>query len=373
MKRRGTRARRRLLEAIDDVADSDMPPVGEVGLIVRDLARRVHAETALLAVQDQDSENVGVVLAAWGGVSGSDGLPFLSPADGFVGRVLSSGHAAVEPLDPDQDRSLGIAVSGARLTWTAGAAVTPPGRPPGALCVGFSDGPTLDPPTILWLVESYARLAALCLHEAGMLDGLVESARVDGLTGCLDYAAIRSELDREIGRCTRHRRALSCCFIDLDGFKRVNDRHGHPYGNSVLAEIAAVLREGVRLGDSVGRYGGDEFVAILPDTDQAGAYMLAERLRSMISATTLIDDRVRLDASVGVALWRPGTTTDELLAEADQALLQAKRAGGGIVLTASRTTRAGWPLSSTRDGCRATGPIRPRFASEGPAGTVPRN
>jgi diguanylate cyclase (GGDEF)-like protein len=209
---------------------------------------------------------------------------------------------------------------------------------------------TLDPERILWLLDAYARLASLCLHEAGILNELVASARLDGLTGCMDYAAIRSELDREIGRSARHRLPLSCCFIDLDGFKRVNDRHGHQHGNLVLAGVASVLREGVRIGDSIGRYGGDEFVAILPATDASAASVLAERLRLMVSAVALRDARVPLDASVGIAEWQPGTTTDELLAEADEALLEAKRAGGGTVLTGDGPTGVDGAAASLTQG-----------------------
>ena len=340
---------------MDDIVDPGLEPVGEVGLIVRALARRVGAETALLVVRDHDPENVAV-LARWGVVWGRDGLPFRSVADGFVGRVLSTEHAAVEPLDPDQDRSLGIAASGSRLCWAAGAAVMPPGGPSGALCAGFSSRPTLDPARIRWLVDSYARLASLCLHEAGILNELVDSARLDGLTGCMDYAAIRSELDREIGRSARHRLALSCCFIDLDGFKRVNDRHGHPHGNAVLAEVASELREGVRIGDSIGRYGGDEFVAILPATDASAASVLAERLRCTIAVIALKDARVPLDASIGIAEWQPGTTADELLADADEALLKAKRAGGGTVLTAPMQPAT--PSASASNGISPEGKAR---------------
>jgi diguanylate cyclase (GGDEF)-like protein len=347
--RRGTEAQSRRPTPTDDIEDLGLEPAGELGLIVRALARRVGAETALLAVRDHDRENLAV-LAGWGAVWGRDGLPLGSLADGFVGRVLSTERAAAEPLDPDRDRSLGIAVSGSRLSWAAGAAVMPPGGPPGALCAGFSNGTTLDPERVLWLLDAYARLASLCMHEAGILNELVASARLDGLTGCMDYAAIRSELDREIGRSARHRLALSCCFIDLDGFKRVNDRHGHQHGNLVLAGVASVLREGVRIGDSIGRYGGDEFVAILPATDASAASVLAERLRLMVSAVALRDSRVPLDASVGIAQWQPGTTTDELLAEADEALLNAKRAGGGTVLTTAGLTGVDAAAASLNQG-----------------------
>jgi diguanylate cyclase (GGDEF)-like protein len=92
---------------------------------------------------------------------------------------------------------------------------------------------------------------------------------------------------------------------------------------------------GARIGDTVGRYGGDEFVAILPDTDLPAAVVLAERLRSMISTAELSDRRVHLDASLGVSERHPGMSADDLVADADRAPLDAKRVGGGTVIASA--------------------------------------
>lgn len=134
---------------------------------------------------------------------------------------------------------------------------------------------------------------------------------------------------------------MSCCLIDLDGFKRVNDHHGPPFAGRLLAEVAGTLGEGVRIGDAIGRYGGAQFLVLLPDTDQTAAAALAERLRSMISAMTLTDASVRLNASVAVAHWRPDWTAHELLAAAGAALLEAKWAGGALVVTAGYVRAVG--------------------------------
>jgi diguanylate cyclase (GGDEF)-like protein len=162
------------------------------------------------------------------------------------------------------------------------------------------------------------------------------------------------ELQREIARSDRHGRRLSCGFIDLDRFKRVNDRYGHLHGSQVLANIATVLRAGVRREDTIGRYGGDEFVLLLPDTDEAAAYELAERLRSTITTTMINLPHDPIDASIGVAQWQPGSPGHVLLATADQALLAAKATGGGRIVSASLLTHPralGSPArrSSTRD------------------------
>jgi diguanylate cyclase (GGDEF)-like protein len=322
----------RTLDALDRSV-GDPRVTAELDLITRDIAFRTGAQTGVLACWNQTEEIVDFI-CAWGAAPMDDRSRI--PAHGrlgFVGRVLDSGHAALEPIDSDHDLSLGIAASGERLTHAAGAAVRPPGRPPGALCVGFSSPPD-DPAVTQWLIERYAGLASLSLYDPSVLDGRLVAARIDELTGCMSYAAVHVELEREIARSARHRRSVSCCFIDLDGFKRVNERHGHLHGSRVLAGVAELLRGALRMCDTLGRYGGDEFVAILPDTDEAAAGMLAERLRSTIATATSGGANDSLDASVGVAQWRTGATAEETLAAANEALHRAKGSGGGTVVRA---------------------------------------
>jgi diguanylate cyclase (GGDEF)-like protein len=304
----------------------------ELDLIVRDVALRTGALTGLLVVRNAMENHIDVVCAC-GTVPSQDRLSLPVRRSGFVGRVLASGGTVGEPLTSERNSLLRAATRDASVTYAAGAPVRPPGGPPGALCVGLASKPP-DPATTLWVVESYARLASLCLHDAGALGGLLAAGRRDGLTGCLSYAAIRSELEREIGRCARHGRVVACCFIDLDRFKQVNDRYGHPHGSRVLAEVASALRAGVRIGDSVGRYGGDEFIVLLPDTDRDAAHALAERLRGAICRTNVAGGHEPLDASIGIAHWRAGMSADGILAAADEALRGAKRAGGGTVVGA---------------------------------------
>jgi diguanylate cyclase (GGDEF)-like protein len=299
-------------------------PPGVFDLIARDLAARLAAEVVLLALRDRR----GVVL-----LSSADAGRHIDSAvlaRGFVGRALRVGRAAVEAVDPRSDPSLGPLAAASRVTHAIGVPVRPPHGLAGALCAGFA-GPPADDSSAVWVVESYARLAALCLHDPAVLQDLLRAAREDALTGCLNFANLRKELSRETTRAARYGHALSVCFIDLDRFKRVNDLHGHTHGNRVLLEVAAALRACMRAGDALGRYGGDEFVALLPETKEAEARVLAERVRARISAATALSAGEPVDASVGIAQWSPGWSAEAILAAADRALLAAKADGGGIV------------------------------------------
>ena len=309
---------------------------GEFGLITRDLARSTGAGQVLLAVRDE-TDGTADLVSAWSHNGNEPRLTRPPSATDLVGRVLESGQSALEPINE----------SG--LTYGVGAPINDAGTTMGALCAAFSSVPP-DKAHTLWVVESYARMAALCLHDPGTLEGLLSAARRDALTGCLSYGALRHELHREIGRAARYGRAVSCCFIDLDHFKQVNERYGHLHGSRVLAEVAAALETGMREGDRLGRFGGDEFVVVLPDTEEASAHVLGQRLRQRIVDISETGSSSSIDASIGVAQWNPGSSGEELLAAADDALREAKAAGGAVVMRSSdlhRATDAGQPARKT--------------------------
>lgn len=216
------------------------------------------------------------------------------------------------------------------LSCVVAAPIRMPEDVAGALCVGFRRDPHLAEPTLRWLVESHATLAGLCLEEPGGFRRLLASALVDGLTGCLNYNRLREVLEEEMNRCRRHDRELCCCFVDLDDFKHVNERYGHPGGNRVLRVVGEALTAGVRSSDHVGRYGGDEFVVVLPETGVRQAEWLGRRLRRRIEQATehVVGDRIT--ASMGVSPLDPAWSVDELLAHADDALARAKEDGSAV-------------------------------------------
>jgi diguanylate cyclase (GGDEF)-like protein len=184
---------------------------------------------------------------------------------------------------------------------------------------------------------SLAAHAAVALENA-RLHGLVErQALVDGLTGLANRRAASDALHAEAARSERLETPLSVVLADLDEFKEVNDVHGHAVGDEVLRVVAEVLRETLRESDVAGRWGGEEFLLLLPGADEEGAAQLAERVRVALAARSIPNvPGLRVTASFGVAEYAGETNPEQVLEAADGALYRAKRAGKDRVERAAR-------------------------------------
>jgi diguanylate cyclase (GGDEF)-like protein len=175
---------------------------------------------------------------------------------------------------------------------------------------------------------SLAAHAAVALENARLHDMVERQALVDGLTGLANRRAASNSLHAEAARAQRLETSLSVVLADLDRFKQVNDVHGHAVGDAVLRVFAEVLRETLRESDVAGRWGGEEFLLLLPGADEEGAAQLAERVRTALTARTIPGaPGLRVTASFGVAEYAGETNTEQLVAAADAALYRAKRAG----------------------------------------------
>ncbi|MCW2606597.1 MAG: response regulator receiver modulated diguanylate cyclase [Frankiales bacterium] len=161
-------------------------------------------------------------------------------------------------------------------------------------------------------------------------------SRTDALTGLLNRRAVDEVLGAQIAHAHRHGHPLSVLMIDLDRFKSVNDTYGHAGGDRVLIEVASRLRAGLREGDTVGRWGGEEFLAVLPMTAGPAAHLLAERLCAQVAARPVVmADGTGL--TVGISVGSCGELLDEdaLLRSADAALYLAKAGGRGRAMSGS--------------------------------------
>jgi diguanylate cyclase (GGDEF)-like protein len=161
-------------------------------------------------------------------------------------------------------------------------------------------------------------------------------ASTDALTGLYNHEHILSTLRQNLEEDALAGKPTSVMMADLDHFKDINDTHGHPVGDKVLMEVSQRLRTAVRDFDSLGRYGGEEFLIVLKNTSLSTALSVAERIREHISAgpISLHGTRVDVTISVGVALVQPGDEADDLVSRADKALYEAKSAGRNCVRSA---------------------------------------
>ena len=175
------------------------------------------------------------------------------------------------------------------------------------------------------------------LTKEAMLS-LAEASSRDGLTGVHNRRYIEEAVAKEFQRVQRYGGTLSLILFDLDNFKAINDNHGHLAGDEVLRRAAKHIGAGIRQADTFGRYGGEEFLALLPATTIDGATVLAERLRVQLAATpiTLGDLTIPVTVSAGIAEWQPGMQRyEKLINAADEALYEAKERGRNRVQRAA--------------------------------------
>ncbi len=214
----------------------------------------------------------------------------------------------------------------------------------GSLNLGSCDASRFQASHAPDLLQHLATVAAVCLENTLNRERLILSGLTDALTGLHNRRYLERRLNQEIARSARYLQPLSCLFLDADHFKLINDTHGHAAGDQVLREVARRVVAQLRSSDIATRYGGEEFVVLLPQTGMEEARVLAERIRDAVSSAPIaLDDKhyIQITVSIGVSETSPPTHTqntlpigEQLLIHADNALYRAKAAGRNCVVCA---------------------------------------
>lgn len=242
----------------------------------------------------------------------------LSPDEPEVARALGCGPPVLFRVTAPQSPGLSrLGVSGEFVL----AALKPHGRTLGLILTDNRFSRAAVFPDQLEYLSFFTDQTALVWENLALLKREEELARVDGLTGVLNRRELDARLEAELRRCQRHDRPCSVVLVDVDYFKNINDTRGHAAGDDVLRGIGAMLRTVTRTGDVVGRFGGDEFVVVMPEAPRE--HLLPFVLRAGEAAAGL---GVSLSLG-GATAPLDGTSAASLLAAADQRLYQAKRAG----------------------------------------------
>jgi diguanylate cyclase (GGDEF)-like protein len=185
-------------------------------------------------------------------------------------------------------------------------------------------------------------------------DAAIRLSTIDSLTDIFNRAFFFNAVEREIQRSQRFQRGFCLLMMDLDGLKSINDRYGHYQGDLVLRDVARIISGGLRKVDVAARYGGDEFVALLPETDASGGYRAAEKIRLGVNELTIESEGQTINVSIStgiVSYPEGGETADALLIAADQAMYSSKSLGKNMVVGyADLGNRSGGPSPSSGNG-----------------------
>ena len=252
--------------------------------------------------------------------------------EGLIGQVARTGHLAiVREVNPSTPRLI--------VPGSVSAIALPVSYADnllGVLYVESSEKCTFPDEEVL-LLRTLADLFAGALHNALTFQKAQEQAITDGLTGVKTHRYLMETLSQEWKRSTRANRPFSLVLMDLDRFKFVNDFYGHLEGDVVLQRVGHILEQNCRRSDVVARYGGDEFVILMPETSVEQARQLASKLRGWIASDPLLRDK-NITASFGIAGFPVhGSTPQELIQVADSSMYLSKHQGGNSVSSAEQT------------------------------------
>lgn len=331
-------------QALQRVSRSLIIPTDELALqtVVDNIARALSARRVLLLTFDTERRQVTRFLV--GGETGSSLVPdsFEQYQQGLTGWVMREKKATLSPKgspDPRENEFL----QEVRKQRQAGSLVVAPllydshvyGTLTALRDIDEDDFTEND----VALMEEFAKQAAITLRNSELYEETKYLATVDDLTLCLNRRYLFELGERELKRHRRLKHSLSALMFDLDHFKRVNDSHGHAVGDEVLRVLAERASLQTREIDILGRYGGEEFALLLPETQLNEALEIAERLRLVALESINVEGlELHVSISVGVTEAREDSSLSHLLQRADAALYQAKRNGRNCVVALPNNT-----------------------------------
>ncbi len=325
---RKTTERLAILTDIVKTANSILEPRKVIDAIMAKIQQLIPSEAWSMLMVDEERKELSFELAL--GEKGKDVASFrVKIGEGIAGWVAQTGKPTIVN-DTSKDPRFASRFDSETHFKTRSILCAPlisRGRTIGVVQVinrlgGKFSKTDLD--LLLTLVEP----CAIAIENAILFQRTEQLTITDDLTKLFNSRYLNLYLSREIKRCKRHGIPLSVIFLDLDGFKGVNDQYGHLAGSRTLTEVGAILGEAVRESDILARYGGDEFVAVLPETPASGALVIAERIRKSIESQAFLKDlglEARISASFGIASYPDHALTPEgLIQKADQAMYRVK-------------------------------------------------
>jgi diguanylate cyclase (GGDEF)-like protein len=332
-----TAKRLAILTDIVKTANSILEPRKVIELIMGKIQQLIPSEAWSMLMVDEERRELTFELAL--GEKAKDVSGFrVKMGEGIAGWVAETGKPTIVN-DTSRDRRFAGKFDSKTLFRTRSILCAPlisRGRTIGVVEIINRVGGRFtqsDLEMLLTLVEP----CAIAIENAILFQKTEQLTITDDLTRLFNSRYLNVYIGREIKRCKRHGIPLSVIFLDLDGFKRINDLFGHLAGSRTLAEVGTILAQAVRESDILARYGGDEFVVVLPETAPSGAMVIAERIRRAIEAHTFLKGHgleARISASFGISSYPDHALTPEgLIQKADQAMYRVKeRNKNGIEL-----------------------------------------
>jgi diguanylate cyclase (GGDEF)-like protein len=325
---RRTAKRLAILTDIVKTANSILEPRKVIELIMGKIQQLIPSEAWSMLMVDEEKQELAFELAL--GAKGKDVSSYrVKIGEGVAGWVAQTGKPAIvndAARDSRFTRKFDTKTQFETRSILCGPLISR-GRTIGVVEIINRVGGRFtqtDLDILLTLVEP----CAIAIENAMLFQRTEQLTITDDLTKLFNSRYMNLYIGREIKRCKRHGIPLSVIFLDLDGFKGINDQYGHLAGSGTLAEVGSILAEEVRESDILARYGGDEFVVVLPETPPGGALVIAERLRRAIEEHAFLGAQglaARISASFGIASYPDHALTPEgLIQKADQAMYRVK-------------------------------------------------